>query len=132
MSTEDYLIRQFRQLALVLARILGLREKKEYNQALELIDQTLITWYKVDIENPEATFSRYKSSPSPNYEEEKALAELFYQRSKNLQNLEQDEKAKSTAAFALRAFKHIDEQSGHFSIEIQQRIAELDQIINGE
>ncbi|MCF8359672.1 MAG: hypothetical protein K9H26_13000 [Prolixibacteraceae bacterium] len=132
MSSEDYLMRQFRQLAQVLARILGLHEKKEYNQALETIDQTLVTWYNVDLENPEKTLMQYKSQPSNNFEEEKALAELFYQRSKTLQNLKQEEKAKSTAAFALRVFKQIDEQSGHFSIEIQQRIAELDQIIKGE
>jgi hypothetical protein len=132
MSSEDYLIRQFRQLAQVLARILGLYEKKEYNQALELIDQTLLTWYNVDIENPGKTFRRSKTNPSPNYEEEKALAELFYQRSKTLLRLKQEEKAENTATFALKLFRHIDKQSGLFSIEIQQRITELNQITNCE
>ncbi|MBN1924846.1 MAG: hypothetical protein JW798_03345 [Prolixibacteraceae bacterium] len=132
MSSEDYLIRQFRMLATVLARIMGFHENKEHLKALELIEQTLVTWFGIDLDSPEEKLSAYVNHPSHNFEEEKAIAELYYQRAKTLFLLNKNEPAVLSAHTALGLFITIDEQSGHFSIEIQQRIADLKKITSSE
>ena len=81
MSSEDYLIRYFRQLGNVLASILGYREKKMYSLAIDEIDQTLTTWFKIDPETLAETSDKLVKelldNPSAGFETEKAIAELL-------------------------------------------------------
>ena len=132
MSSEDYLIRYFRQLGKVLLALLGLYEKKEYQQAIDEINQVLDTWFalpvnEIDKKTPEELLETILNSEDQQIEKAKSVAELLYQKAYALRAMEKTEKAKSYALKALLLYKKVDEVSGDFSIEIQQKIAELDQ-----
>lgn len=136
MSSEDYLIRQFQQLAIVLGALIGLREKKKYQQAIDEIDQVLNSWYNLDAERI-AQLSAQElnvlifSGENTNFEEENAVAELIYQKAIIYKEMEKKIESVEFATKAMVLFRTIDQKGGVFSVEIQQRIAELDQMIQG-
>jgi hypothetical protein len=133
MSSEDYLIRQFRLLGKVLAAILGFREKQQHQQALDEIDLSLTTWFKTDPDTlnnaSDDELQHFFDKPSLNLETERSLAELLYLRTITLLDLKKNEEAIRTARVALYFFKTIDLKGGSFSFEIQERIALLDEIL---
>lgn len=133
MSSEDYLIRYFQQLAKVLAALMGLYDKKKYQLAVDEINQVLDTWFnlpeeKLDKLSAEELDEVLQNTDGKYIELAKSVAELLYQKSINLIGLNKNEEAITNAQKALALFKIIDQKSGDFSIDIQQRIAELDHI----
>ena len=136
MSSEDYLIRQFQQLAKVMAALMGLRESRKYEEAIKEIDQVLDSWYDLDAsridqlsagELNELIFNNMNG----NFEEKKAIAELIYQKTIIYREMEKYNESIVMALKALALFRTVDQQGGIFSIEVQQRIAELDQMVSG-
>lgn len=134
MSSEDYLTRYFQQLGKVLAALIGLREKKKYQQAIDEIDLLLNSWFNIsdelinsmtDQELEELIFR----NQSPGLEKERSVAELLYQKTIVYTQMNKKEFALKIGAKALILFRRIDTVGGIFSIEIQQRIAELDQML---
>ncbi|HNW49453.1 MAG TPA: hypothetical protein PKH79_00135 [Prolixibacteraceae bacterium] len=132
MSSEDYLIRYFRQLGSVIAALFDYRKRKMYSEAIEEIDMTLDTWFKINPNNladfESKTLNELLENPSPGMETEKSLAELFYQKAETLRQMGNQEEATRFARISLTIYKKIDTTSGDYSIENQQRIAELDQM----
>lgn len=132
MSSEDYLIRYFRQLGSVIATLFDYRKRKMYSEAIEEIDITLDTWFKINPNNladfESKTLNELLENPSPGMETENSLAELFYQKAETLRQMENQEEAARFARISLIIYKKIDSEGSDYSIENQQRIAELDQI----
>ena len=50
MFSDDYLIRMIRQATAVFARIIGLKSAEQYQEALQVIDQTLEQLFGIDAE----------------------------------------------------------------------------------
>lgn len=137
MSAEDYLTRYFQQLGKVLAAIMGFRENSKYQQAIDEINQVLDTWFdlpenKISQLNAVAFFDEVMKLHHSEFEKIRSIAELLYQKS--ITNLEMKNKGEAilNAQKALLLFREFDRTSGAYSIEIQQRIAELDQMISGQ
>jgi hypothetical protein len=132
MSSEDYLIRYFRQLGSVIAAIFDYRKRKMFSEAIEEIDMTLGTWFKITPGNlanfENKNLNELLENPSPGMETEKSLAELFYQKAETLREMGNFKEAARFAKISLTIYKKIDSASGDYSIENQQRIAELDQM----
>ena len=136
MSSEDFLIRQFQQLALVLGALMGLREKKKYQQAIDEIDQVLNGWYNLDAARIDKLSAQELNElifdkKITNFEEENAVAELIYQKAIIYKEMGKKAESVELAIKALMLFRTIDQRGGVFSVEIQQRIAELDQMVSG-
>jgi hypothetical protein len=133
MSSEDYLIRYFRQLGSVIAAIFDFRKRKMYSEAIEEIDTTLQTWFNIDLNNLESSCDKFLlellKNPSAGFETEKTIAELFYQKAQTYILMKKNGEAIKAAKIALAIYKEMDTYSGEYSIENQNRIAELDQII---
>jgi len=134
MGYEDFLTRYLRQIGTLVAALIGFREKKEYQLAIDEIEKALATWFNIkseEIENySEEELTNYFESHSKNFENENSIAELFYQKTITLNQIEEKEEAKKSAKVSIYLFRLIDNKSGLFSVEIQQRIAELDHIIS--
>lgn len=130
MSSEDYLIRQFSQLAKVLAALMGFYEKKKYQLAIEEINQVLDTWFNLPDEYLENCSTedllQFVFDGNQELEKAKSIAELLYQKAFALRALEKDLNARPFAQKALVLFKQLDESGGDYSIEIQHKISELD------
>jgi RimJ/RimL family protein N-acetyltransferase len=134
MSSEDYLIRYFRQLGKVLATILEYRKRKEYSLAIEEINQTLSSWFDIDIDKNELDeewIAGMLSNTSPGFESEKSLAELLYQKADTYQQLGNSTEAARIATLALFLYREIDSLSGEYSVENQIKIAELERLARG-
>lgn len=136
MSSEDYLTRYFQQLGMVLAALMGFREKKKYQLAIEEINQVLDTWFHLhagDIEqaSPAELEAVLNSGKTPDLDKIKAVAELLYQKVITFKEMRLQDEVLHNAQKSLHLFKVYDRQSGAFSIDIQQRIAELDQVVSG-
>jgi len=134
MSTEDYLIRYFRQLAKVLATILEYRKRKEYSLAIDEINQTLSSWFDIDIDKNELDeewIGGMLMNPSSGFEAEKSLAELLYQKAETYRQLGNLTEAARIATLALSLYSKIDSLSGEYSVENQLKIAELGQFSRG-
>ncbi|MFA9391225.1 MAG: hypothetical protein ACERKD_15555 [Prolixibacteraceae bacterium] len=133
MSSDDYLTRYFQQLAKVLAALMGLYEKKKYQQAIDEINQVLDTWFALSLDELDGKSAlelneMVMNTPDQKMEKARSIAELLYQKTINLRAMNKMEEAIATSKISLLLFKSIDEKGDDFSIEIQQRIAELDQM----
>lgn len=136
MSSEDYMMRYFRQLGKVLAALTGYREKRKYELAIQEINQVLDTWFAIGIEEMDAMtedelVDLLFETGSETIDKGKTVAELLYQKTITYIEMEKLKEAIPFAQKALALFKSVDERSGEFSIEIQQRIADLDGILSG-
>ena len=136
MNSKDYLIRYFQQLGEVLAAIAGFRDKKKHQLALDEINQTLNAWFMMsesDIEQLSTVelCEKVLSSPSPHFEKEKTIAELLYQKAITCYEMKKSAETQALFMKTLALYKAIDAQSREYSIEIQQRIAELDKLLSG-
>jgi len=133
MSSEDYLIRYFRQLGGVIAAIFDFRKRKMYSEAIEEIDTALKTWFKIDPDHLKDKGDDFlidiSNNPTDKLEAKKSIAELFYQKAVTFRLMGKIEESTHTAKIALRIYKEIDSSSGEYSIENQQKIAELDQMV---
>lgn len=133
MSSEDYLIRYFQQLGKVLAALLGLYEKKEYQQAIDEINLVLDTWFELPTEeiekkSAEELLEITMLEEDQRFERVKSVAELLYQKAFALRAMEKQDDSRFFAQRALLLYKKVDALSGDFSIEVQQKIAELDKM----
>jgi hypothetical protein len=136
MSSKDYLTRYFQQLGKVMAILIGLREKQKYQLALDEVDLVLSSWFGldngvIDRLSPEELDEFLHNVPEMNIEKEKSIAELLYQKAITYKAMEKDEEAHLIALKTLTLFKTIDQNSGEFSIDLQLKMAELDQMILG-
>lgn len=134
MSYEDFLTRYLRQIGTLVAALIGFREKKEYQLAIDEIEKAFTTWFNIkseEIENlsTEELIGHFQNN-SKNFDDEKSIAELFYQKAITLKQIGSEELAIKPAKVSIFLFRLIDNKSGLFSVEIQQRIAELDQLIS--
>lgn len=134
MSSKDFLTRYFQQLGEVIARLIGLREKGNHELILSEIDQVFATWFNLSSEQIENKSSQDLLELIDNTDDKKnekleSIAELLYQKAVTLRQIENKTYAVSVAAKALELFKTVDEQSITYSIKLQERIAELDQMI---
>lgn len=132
MSSEDYLIRYFRQLGNVLASIFEYRKRKEYSLAMDEIDQALDSWFDIDAgknDLNEEYIVRLLKNHSGGYESEKSLAELLYQKAITYRDMGKMDEAAQVAELALVIFKEIDKESGDYSVDNQHKIAGMANLI---
>ncbi len=134
MSSKDFITRYFEQLGKVLAAIIGFRENKEYELAEKAIDQQLNELFHLNNNQiaalqTEELAELVLKKKSKAYDAEQTIAELIYQLSLTYEAMGQTEKAMDCAGKALAIFHHIDEQCGFFSLEIQERITSLKQLL---
>lgn len=135
MSSRDYLVDHFRQLGEVLAAIFEKRKSAKYNDALEIVNQALDGWLKVDVE----TFENYMPeqiealilNPLPDLEHQKAISELFYQKFIIFREMKQKEKALIAAKNAAYLFEKIEKLTENYSFEVEQQIVRLQNYISG-
>ncbi|HPR33635.1 MAG TPA: hypothetical protein PLK12_16155 [Prolixibacteraceae bacterium] len=136
MSSEDYLLRQLRQLGDFFARLLGYQEKGEHDRILQEVDAALDAWFQADVrswdDRTEKKIQNLCSSATKNMEEEKVLAELLYYRLKSMDALGWRQQVKSLANRLHEQYMDIDRRSGEYSFEMQQRIAEIRQLARKE
>lgn len=136
MSSEDYLVRYFQQLGKVLAAVLGFREKKKYQQAIAAINQVLTTWFdlndsELEAMSPSQLEQFLLTGRADDLDRLKAVAELLYQKIITYKQMELTNVPLGIAKKSLHLFKVFDRQSGAFSIDVQERIAELDEFVSG-
>lgn len=135
MSTEDYLIRQFRLLGLFLARIAELRELGQYKKALVEIDQQLSGWTGMT----PGEVSRFNASslqqmlPADSNDNDylAGLAELVYLKVILLFDNGEFEAAVALAHLSLSIYQQLEHRTENFSYETQQRISQLKTLISG-
>ena len=135
MSFEDYLVNYFRQLGEVLAAVLLRRKKEQYDEALEMINQALSGWLKVDLSkfekfNPEQ-IDALLNIASHDLEHEKAICELFYQKFVTFREMNHEKEALVAAQNASYFLKKIETLTKTYSFEHQQKLVELENYIFG-
>lgn len=136
MSSKDFMMRYFEQLAKVLTAIIAKRDVSEFQLALDEIDRVLDSWFELERDGGgnavvDQLISAVGVAPSVGFEKEKAIAELLYQKSITFMQMGKPKEAYPFLNQSLALFKAIDEKSGEFSLEIQHRIAELDTLVSG-
>lgn len=134
MSSDDFLTRYFQQLGLVIARLMGLRENAKHQKALDEIDQVLDTWFNIESSKIEAyshdeLIALLFNQSDIKFEKVKSIAELLYQKAVTYNEMGKITEASAIALTTLVLFRTIDQKSQIFSIEVQQRIAELDEMV---
>lgn len=134
MSTRDYLSRYFHQLAEVLAALMRMRNRGENQLALDEIDQVLNSWFNINAEQinestVEELFEKINEHPEQVNDKIKVMAELLYQKVITYHAMNRMDDKLFFAVKALNLFHLIDKRSNEYSIEIQERIAELDQML---
>lgn len=135
MSSEDYLMRYFRQLGSVIASIFEYRKRKEFSLAIDEIDQVLNSWFNIDADKNDLDadyLEEMLKNPSQGYEAEKSLGELLYQKAMVYHEMGKAEDAARVAELALMLVKTIDIASGEYSVESQQQISALTRLTQYE
>jgi hypothetical protein len=135
MSSEDYLMRYFRQLGSVIASIFEYRKRKEFSLAIDEIDQVLNSWFNIDADKNDLDadyIEEMLKNPSQGYEAEKSLGELLYQKAMVYHEMGNTEDAAGVAELALMLVKTIDIASGEYSVESQQQISALTRLTQYE
>jgi len=139
METRDYLMRQFNQLGKVLGKLLAdLFEpdnKVSAHQSIENINQELITNLDIDIEEiikipSNELILRFKEEYDASLTNFEDLAELLYQVGYLFQNQDDIEKSKTIFSQALTIYQYLLDNGNTFSLEIHQRIGELNSILS--
>lgn len=136
MSSEDFLTRYFQQLGLVIARLMGLRENAKHQRALDEIDQVLDTWFnlkanQIETYTEDDLFDLLLTQSNIEFEKVKSIAELLFQKAITYKEMEKMDDASAIALKALLLFRAVDQKGQVFSIEVQERISELDEMVAG-
>lgn len=135
MSSEDYLLRQIRQMGEFLARLVGLREKGQYQKALDEIDQQLADWTGLTLAEVDqldgSAFNKLIHCDTGNEAYLSGLAELVFQKVVLLIESAEYDSAACLAPLSLSLYQQIDQYSESYSLEIKQRISQLKTLISG-
>lgn len=135
MSSEDYLLRQIRQMGVFLARLVGLREKGQYRKALDELNQQLAGWTgmtlsEVDqLDAPALENLIHRDTSTDDYLS--GLNELVFQKVLLLLESGEHNSAAALAPLSLSLHQQIEQYSENFSFETQQRISQLKTLISG-
>jgi len=131
---KDFLLRQFNQLGVVLAKILGFKEKGKYESAESVIDNALTDFglkdldihLKIDVDSlvPELIKTHRLTIDQINI-----LAELIYEKAEINIRLGKKEPARDLYLRALILFEHITNAERIFSFEREEKINKIRSIL---
>lgn len=125
MERRDYLMRYFEQLGFVLARLLGLKEERKFNQAFQLIDEALKDMLDTTIDEwlmiPENTFLS-ETTEQLTGEQQHVLSELLFEHGEFLYMKGEKETSKKSYTRSLLLFNYLAETEKTFSIERMNKI----------
>jgi len=131
---KDFLMRQFNQLGVVLAKILGFKEKGKFEEAQQVIDNTLTdfglkkldVYLKIDVKTLVTELIAYHKL---NTDQIKALAELFYEKGDIFNELSEINLSQDSYIRALILFDHITKTEKVFSFEREEKINKIKSIL---
>jgi hypothetical protein len=138
METSDYLMRQFNQLGKALGKLLADLFEPDNNlpahQTLKNINQELITALDIDIETiieipSDELIAKFKEEYGANFANFEDLAEFLYQIGYLYQASNELNKATAVFRQALITHKYLLEHGDTFSLEIHQKINELEALL---
>ena len=124
---KDYLMRYFNQLGVVLARILGLKDKGRFEEANEVIENSLLDFgLKTPEEyinlNPADFLFKLKATQNLNDGQIKILAELLFQKGEVERGLSNSGIDKKYYSRALILLEYITDNEKVYSLERGQKI----------
>ncbi len=126
MPRKDYMMRYFEQLGVVLAALLGFRQKGSYEEALGLIRQTLDElpdyYYELSDLDPERLRKKVTEELSFSLEKIEMIATLMYEEAEFLNLSGDSRKASDRFHKALILLEYVDNQASDFSVERKERI----------
>jgi hypothetical protein len=132
MASEDYLLRQFRLFAEVLAKIISKRKSGDLIGANQEIDYALSGWFKTDPDYQ--SLGKWVSSeiekPQPDIESCTVFAELLYNKALLQSELGETDNSHQTAKEAVKLFEYIDKTSMAFSLDLEKKMEKLKTIFN--
>lgn len=128
MPAQDYLLRQTRDFARVLAYLLGLAKKDELAEAIEFVENALETNYGLKEDFSKETIEKLISEGRLRPEELTGIGELLHFRADSKAQLGED--ANAYYRHALTAMEMGMEMTGLFSLETQEQIDRLRQLVN--
>jgi len=137
MFSEDYLIRMIRQATAVFARIIGLKSAGQYQEALQVIDQTLEQFLGMDSEtirllDDESLFIILMKNEVLDLEKLGFIADLFKEEGDIQKLQDQDNEGINCYTRSLNYYLMISSNSGTSRpIELSQKIDELLQKLDG-
>ena len=136
MEQKDYLLRYLDQLAIVLARLLGLKQEGKVSEAWETVDKALVGMKLPNLDKLSQlgrhdildTLQRDLHLENVQLE---VVAELLYQTGE-LQ-MEQNQKAKAKDLFrkALDLFDHVSLEEKIYSFEREAKTARMSEFLSG-
>jgi hypothetical protein len=131
---KDFLMRQFNQLGVVLAKILGFKEKGKFEEAEAVIDNALtdfdlkeLNFYSaihVDSLIPELIKSHHSTMAQIN-----VLAEMMYEKAEIKTKLGKTDIGKELYIRALKLFEYITDREKIFSFEREEKIKKIKSLL---
>lgn len=134
MERKDYLLRYFELLGLVLARIMGFKQKGQYDEALEVIEDSYKEALNLDITDldncdPEMLLIEMNVNKKFSNDQLKFLAELLYERAELFLLQHKKEMAKMNFRKSLVLFEFIESSEKIFSIGQDEKIKKIRHLI---
>jgi hypothetical protein len=124
---KDYILRLIDEFFKILARILKLKEDKQYSQALEAIDETSQSLLHIDIQEiaeNDVAFSQIITGPS-SLDQVEILAELLKVKADIYQETHLPFSAINHYQKALHLFEFVQNHSKDYSISRDNKIKEI-------
>lgn len=131
---KDFLLRQFNQLGVVLARILGFKEKGKYESAESVIDNALTDFGLKELDiyleiDVDSLVRELIKTHRLTIDQINILAELIYEKAEINTRLGKIEPARGLYLKALILFEHITNTERVFSFEREEKINKIRSIL---
>ena len=131
---KDFLMRQFNQLGVVLARILGFKENGKFEEAQQTIDNALTdfglkeleVYLKIDVKD---LVDKLVISYKLNVDQIKVLAELLYEKGDICNKSGNSELSKAFLIRALKLYDYLTSAEKVFSFEREEKIKNIRSVL---
>ena len=135
MPKEDYLLKYIEKLNRVIAAMLGFREKGFPEDAIRLAQEAYTELLDIDLDVLSAIsnneFNGVLTQHNYSHTHIEALAEILFQTANAYNELNINVKAESFYSKSLQTLLHLNTKDRTFSMEREERINELRELIKG-
>ncbi len=130
MYQKDFILRIIEEFFTFLSRILKLKSGKEYEKALELIDEAAKYFLKINLNEVVQNGQLNEEILSTlSFDQLKILAELLKVKADIFNETNLRFSAVSNYQFSLGLYEHIQSSSGNYSVEVADKILEIKRIL---
>jgi len=131
---KDFLMRYFNQLGVVLAKLLGLKKNGQFEEANEVIDNTLsdfglkVSNYYLSIDKS-ALIRELIETHKLSIDQIKALSELFYEKAQIESEIGNAQNSKDFYVRALEIYNYLTAEDKVYSLEREEKIKRIQSIL---